>query len=99
MTKEELTARVFQERNELDAECQHLRNELIEVRRERDALIQQREEYFALFRRVESERDALKARSQVVTPNYGCTCHSSAGCSVHAWTHQPWTMPYLKQPL
>jgi hypothetical protein len=38
MNKQELTARVFQERNQLDAECQHLRNELITVRRERDVL-------------------------------------------------------------
>jgi hypothetical protein len=38
MTKEELTARVFQERNEFDAERQGLRNELIRVKAERDAL-------------------------------------------------------------
>lgn len=48
MTKQELTARVFQERNELDAECQHLRNELIRVRISLAA--------------VEAERDAFKAQ-------------------------------------
>jgi hypothetical protein len=48
------------------------------------ALLAERE---ALKADVEALKAQLAGRSQVMAPNYGCTCHSSAGCHLHTWTN------------